>query len=262
MGVAMKTSKRSPAAIFLFYGVLIGVLLLNGGMTAVFGSRNLWSAFSTTDSLLPRIAGGLYALLIFDFGAIGYFAAFKFHAETKWQRFLTLSIAALCLSGSIFATIEQLASTAFGLAVFSGYTDVIEFIALVFMISLTAIHATMAAVYGLLSVAEMVRSKSINLKAEMIDDVLDEVDTRVRNDKGVIVDQLAADSRRDILEALGFSSSLERLIPSTDDDRERLKKVTLPPQTPLPPQRSLTTKKRKGSLKVLLTEVPPESSTK
>ena len=210
----MAKVRNTPAALFLFYGVLGVILLLNATMTAVFGWRNLWPAFGG-DSLLPHIAGALYALVIFDFAAAGYFMAYKRAAETSWQRFLTVSIAALCLAGSIFATVEQLASTAFGLAVLSGYAELIQFVALVFMIGLTAVHSIMAAVYGLLSIAERTRGKAITLKADMIDDVLQEVDTRVMADKGVIVDAMAADARREVLAALGFTPELKKMIPAT-----------------------------------------------
>lgn len=209
----MAKVRNTPAALFLFYGVLGVILLLNATMTAVFGWRNLWPAFGG-DSLLPHIAGALYALVIFDFAAAGYFMAYKRAAETSWQRFLTVSIAALCLAGSIFATVEQLASTAFGLAVLSGYAELIQFVALVFMIGLTAVHSIMAAVYGLLSIAERTRGKAITLKADMIDDVLQEVDTRVMADKGVIVDAMAADARREVLAALGFTPELKKMIPA------------------------------------------------
>ena len=209
----MAKVRNTPAALFLFYGVLGVILLLNATMTAVFGWRNLWPAFGG-DSLLPHIAGALYALVIFDFAAAGYFMAYKRAAETSWQRFLTVSIAALCLAGSIFATVEQLASTAFGLAVLSGYAELIQFVALVFMIGLTAVHSIMAAVYGLLSIAERTRGKAITLKADMIDDVLQEVDTRVMADKGVIVDAMAADARREVLAALGFTPDLKKVVPS------------------------------------------------
>lgn len=210
----MAKVRNTPAALFLFYGVLGVILLLNATMTAVFGWRNLWPAFGD-DSLLPHIAGALYSLVIFDLAAAGYFMAYKRAAETSWQRFLTLSIAALCLAGSIFATVEQLASTAFGLAVLSGYAELIQFVALVLMIGLTAVHSIMAAVYGLLSIAERTRGKAITLKADMIDDALDEVETRVMADKGVIVDAMAADVRRDVLAALGFTPELKKMIPAT-----------------------------------------------
>ena len=209
----MAKVRNTPAALFLFYGVLGIILLLNATMTAVFGWRNLWPAFGG-DSLLPHIAGALYSLVIFDLAAAGYFMAYKRAAETSWQRFLTLTIAGLCLAGSIFATVEQLASTAFGLSVLSGYGELIQFVALVFMIGLTAVHSIMAAVYGLLSIAERTRGKAITLKADMIDDALDEVETRVMADKGVIVDAMAADVRRDVLAALGFAPELKRMIPA------------------------------------------------
>ena len=67
----MAKVRNTPAALFLFYGVLGIILLLNATMTAVFGWRNLWPAFGG-DSLLPHIAGALYALVIFDFAAAGY----------------------------------------------------------------------------------------------------------------------------------------------------------------------------------------------
>ena len=209
----MAKVRNTPAALFLFYGVLGIILLLNATMTAVLGWRNLWPAFGG-DSLLPHIAGALYSLVIFDLAAAGYFMAYKRAAETSWQRFLTLTIAGLCLAGSIFATVEQLASTAFGLSVLSGYGELIQFVALVFMIGLTAVHSIMAAVYGLLSIAERTRGKAITLKADMIDDALDEVGTRVMADKGVIVDAMAADVRRDVLAALGFTPELKRMIPA------------------------------------------------
>ena len=209
----MTKVRQTPAALFLFYGVLGVILLLNGAMTAVFGWRNLWPAFGD-DSILPHVAGAAYALLIFDLAAAGYFMAFKRAAETSWQRFLTLGIAGVCLAGSIFATVEQLTYTAFGLAVLSGYADVIQLVALVLMIGLTAVHSIMAAVYGLLSIAERTRGKAITLKADMIDDALDEVETRVMADKGVIVDAMAADVRRDVLAALGFTPELKKMIPA------------------------------------------------
>lgn len=209
----MSKIRNTPAALFLFYGVLGLILLLNAAMTAIFGWRNLWPAFGG-DSLLPHIAGAGYALVIFDAAAAGYFMAYKRAAETSWQRFLTLTIAGLCLAGSIFATVEQLASTAFGLAVLSGYSELIQFVALVFMIGLTAIHAIMAAAYGLLSVAERTRGKAITLRADMIDDALDEVETRVMADKGALVDIMAADVRRDVLAALGFTPELQKMIPA------------------------------------------------
>ena len=209
----MTKVRQTPAALFLFYGVLGVILLLNGAMTAVFGWRNLWPAFGD-DSILPHVAGAAYALLIFDLAAAGYFMAFKRAAETSWQRFLTLGIAGVCLAGSIFATVEQLTYTAFGLAVLSGYADVIQLVALVLMISLTAVHSIMAAVYGLLSVAERARGRAITLKAGMIDDALDELETRVTADTGKIVDVMAADLRRDVLAALGFTPDLQKMIPA------------------------------------------------
>jgi hypothetical protein len=194
----------------IFWIVLGAILILNAAMTAVWGWANLAAAFGA-DGIMPHLAGAGYALLILDLAALAYFGVYRRAAETRWQRFISLAMAIICLLGSIFATVTQLMGTSFGLATLAPYRATIEAIALGMMIGLTAAHAITAAAYGLLSASERAKQKSIDIRAGMLDIALAELEARMGADASAIADAMAADMRRAVLADMGFTQTLQRV---------------------------------------------------
>ena len=201
-------NSTSPFTKITFTGVLGLVLILNATMTAIFGATYLPAAFGR-DGIFSTVAGAVYALLILDLAALAYIRTYATTAETKYQRTITLSVGILCLLGSIFATVVQLSNTAFGLATLAEYQQTIEVIALIMLIVLTAIHASVAIFYPLLSRAESAKQRAINIKTDVTESALSELEALMRQDAAALAGHMSRDMRRDVLHELGFNDQLQ-----------------------------------------------------
>ncbi|MCA9917692.1 MAG: hypothetical protein KC445_07060 [Anaerolineales bacterium] len=207
----MNKSSKSPMIkyAFVIFGILIGSI--NAVLTAVFSFTYLPAAFGNPNGLLAPYLAAFYGLLIMDVAYLAWFYVYLRLAESKEQRGLSLFMAIASLAASIMATITQLATNSFGLVDLTAYSETVGLIAMGVMIAVTALHIICFASYTLTDPTESVKTKMTNAKADMLQDALAAAESRVKDDKSVLVDLIAADMRRDILHQLGFTPDYSRI---------------------------------------------------
>ena len=200
-------TKKSPTVVWLFSAVVIVLTIINAALTWQFGSLYFAAAFSI--GVLGTFMAGFYSLLIFDVAYITWFYTYLRGSHGKWQRALSLLMAILALGGSIMATVNQLVVNSFGLVDLTEYQDAVGFVALGTMIVITALHIIAFAGFILLDPKERVKTEGANILSEVIEDALLEMRNRLNADKTVLVDQISADYRVEMLTALGFTRDLK-----------------------------------------------------
>lgn len=207
---------------FLFGAFTVALLLVNAALTAAFSFTYLPAAFGDPNGAFAPYLAAVYGLLLMDIGFIAWFSVFKRMAETKTQRAVSILMAVLSLAASIMATLTQLAISSFGLVDLTAYHDGIGMTALILMLVATAAHIIAFAVFQLKGADEEIRQKTVDLKADMLKDSLDQLENRVSDDAGIIVETLAHFMRREVLAQMGFD--------------ENVKAINAPPPRPgLPP---------------------------
>lgn len=206
----MKHSK-SPMVKYAFYifGALIGGI--NAALTAVFAYTYLPAAFGNPDGIMAQFAAAFYGLLIMDIAYLAWFYVYLRLAESKEQRGLSITMAVLSLAASIMATVTQLATNSFGLVDLSAYTENVGLISMAIMILVTALHIICFAAYTLTDPDESVKTMMTNTNAELLKDALSEAEARVKQDKSILVDAIAAKMRGNMLGQIGFTAELKQI---------------------------------------------------
>jgi hypothetical protein len=208
----MNTERNNSPAIRWGFLIFIAVLgSINALLTYQFGTTFLVSAFGRDGGMLASYAAGIYALIIFDVAFVCWFWVYRRLAESKEQRAIALIMSIAALTGSILATIVQLANGAFGLVDLSAYMNTIGFVAMAGMIAITAGHIVSISVFALTSPEEKTIQTAVKLKSQALQLALSEASNRVNRDMSVVGDILASEVRADVLRHLGFDEAANRI---------------------------------------------------
>ncbi len=184
-------------------GFSIAVILINAALSYAFGRIYLGAAFGI-QGWMGSIVGGLYAVLVADVAFLVWFWAYKRTADTRNQRSMSLLFGCMALGLSIAMSVNQLAVHSYGLVDLTAYHDSVGLLALTVVIVVTAVHIAGSAAFNLSDAAESVKGKSADIRAKLVDESLQGVESSMDDIRVEVVRELQKQMRRDVLMEMGF----------------------------------------------------------
>ncbi|HSH04277.1 MAG TPA: hypothetical protein VLL52_17335 [Anaerolineae bacterium] len=218
----MNGNNKQNLWVMVAFGGFSGLLvLINAALTFAFGYTYLGAAFG--DGMLSSYGGGIYTLLLLDAAYVVWFYVFLRLAVSTHQRSLSVGMAGLSLIGSLFATLQQLATNATALVDLTAYHQSVGMAAFVMLLIMTAAHILASASYLLLDPREKVRQMRAVVRGIALEDSLNAAEKMIAFDHQEIVSAMSANVRTDVLASLGFTGDLQQIaapmeLQSANDD--------------------------------------------
>lgn len=203
-----KLGNKTKWALMFFGGM---VLVLNAAETALFGANYISGAFGTYDDPLARMLAAAYVVLMLDVAYLVWFSVFLGGEQSTEQRDVALVLAIMALVGSIAATVTQLSLGTELAPSLVPYRSTIGTVSFVLVVGVTVGHILGFAAHKYFDPEQRVKTETAVLQGEVYDSVFDELKVRIQQDKDVMVDALAAEYRKRMLNKFGFRVDLKLL---------------------------------------------------